>query len=106
MFRGSGICEMCLERVRERDPHHIFSRGTGRLDIKVNLVSVCRVFSGGRNCHALIHDGHIKRRQLVDIAARRERVTPESIEDCIYSLRRAPKGSDPEEVMRQWLRPA
>ncbi len=68
-----------------RDPHHIFSRGAGRLDIRKNLLSVCRA------CHLRIHAGHITKLDLLGVVARRERCTVGAIAEEIDRLRRMPK---------------
>lgn len=84
-FRLTFRCEVC-KKARDVDPHHVFSRGSGRLDIAINLISLCR------GCHNLTHAGKVKREQILAIVARREGWTPEDIEIEIWRLRRLPKG--------------
>ncbi len=90
-FRGPGVCELCLKRVKNRDPHHIHTRGAGRLDIRINLIALCTAFSGGDNCHQRAHDGHVPRDRLLAIVAKREGWKVEDIINTIWELRRAPK---------------
>lgn len=62
------------------------SKGAGRLDIEINLFSLCRV------CHAENHCGHRPtNKELRAIVARRERTTPEAIEDAVHLILRLPK---------------
>jgi hypothetical protein len=90
-FRKRSHCEWCLRPRRGKlEPNHIFGRGAGggqRLDIRVNLVSLCW------QCHGDYHDGWIKRRELLEVAAGREGTTVEAIVAEIFALRKAPKGA-------------
>lgn len=87
-FRAPVPCAWCRIRVAT-DPHHIFSRGAGRLDVAINLVSLCRL----DHCNA--HDGHQPtREQLLQIVSRREKLPVETILDRIYLLRRLPKNAE------------
>ncbi len=83
------MCEWCKKRVRRREPHHIFSRGSGRIDHRYNLISLCAVFSGGSNCHHEVHQGHILRESLLAIVAQREGVSQTDIRATLLRLRRA-----------------
>lgn len=94
LFRGPGLCEVCGKLVISREPHHLYCRGIGsggRLDIRINLIALCAVFSGGDNCHARAHRGEIKRESLLEIVARREGTTSSSIEEEVWRLRRERK---------------
>lgn len=84
-FRYVWQCEFCNRSTPGCDPHHIFSRGAGRLDIRENIVSLCR------KCHQLNHDGKITRAELLDIVARREHTTAAKIVAKVYRLRRKRK---------------
>lgn len=53
------------------------------MDISVNLASLCRT------CHDSLHAGRIKRRELLEKIARRERKTCEEIEEIIWRTLRA-----------------
>jgi hypothetical protein len=82
-FAKPGRCEFCGRSCPSgRDPAHIFSRGAGRVDIACNLVSLCR------HCHSMSHAGEVPtRRDLMCIAAMREKMTPEAIRDRVWRLR-------------------
>ena len=43
VFRQATSCGWCKRGTSGADPHHIFSRGAGRLDIRVNLIPLCRL---------------------------------------------------------------
>ena len=88
LFRVPQPCAWCRIRVAT-DPHHIFSRGAGRLDVAINLVSLCR------QDHRNAHDGHQPtREQLLQIVARREGISVETIVDRIWLLRRLDKHAE------------
>lgn len=84
-----GPCEMC-GRPGPTEPHHVFARGLGggwRLDIRINLIAICRV------CHDRVHWGKLgtaveTRDYLLGIVAERERSTRAALEEEIYRLRR------------------
>jgi hypothetical protein len=88
-FRGPGKCEWCGYVTRwKRDPHHLWTRGMGgggRLDIRINLISLCRL------CHDAVGLGHIARCDLLAVVASRESTTQSQIEEEIWRLRRTPK---------------
>lgn len=65
-------CEFCGSPASGW-PHHIKTRGAGGRETPVNLIQLC-----GR-CHRLVHDGKIKRRQLIEIVARRENIPVKEI---------------------------
>lgn len=58
--------------------------GGSRLDIRINLMSLCRI-----PCHNDA-DGKIPRCSLLEIVAKREGRTPDSIEEEIWRLLRTP----------------
>lgn len=82
-FSRPGRCEYCRKPCPDgRDPAHIYSRGAGRVDVRRNLVSLCR------ECHTRSHAGHAPRRwRLLIIAAKRELTTPKEIRDLVHSIR-------------------
>lgn len=90
-FRGPGVCEYCGKRVRKRHPHHLHTRGAGRIDAAINLVSLCETFAGGDNCHDRVHNGAIDKAELLDIVARREGMSVDAIVEMIYAIRQTPK---------------
>ena len=67
--------------------------GGGRLDVRVNLVALCRA------CHGLVHAGHVQRLDLLAVVSAREGVLQSDIEAAIWALRRAPKYSIPAVVL-------
>lgn len=72
-----GNCELC-GCSGPSDPHHLFERGMGggnRLDIRINLMSLCRT------CHTLVQGNKAILPKLCFMVLQRE----------IWRLRRAPK---------------
>jgi len=98
-FRLARKCEWCGRAAPQGcDPHHLWCRGFGgggRLDVRVNLISVCR------DCHRLIGDGKIARHDLLAVVAARERCLQDDIESAIHELRRAPRGSDHRKILEK-----
>jgi Fe-S oxidoreductase len=84
LFRQPGKCEACHANCPQgRDPHHILSKGAGRVDCAGNLVSLCRT------CHTGFHtSGKPSKAELLMIAAKREKTTPEEITATVYRFRR------------------
>lgn len=88
--RKRGYCEYgreygAAECSRVLHAAHLFSKGAGRVDIDANLICLCAFH------HYRSHNDAITRDELLAIVAKRERRTPESIEDEIYRIRRARK---------------
>lgn len=79
-FAGKKRCEWC-GKVKKCDPHHVWTRGAGRVDVRTNLVSLCR------KDHNAFHAGVIKRAALVAIVAQREGCTPEDAEAVVRFFR-------------------
>jgi hypothetical protein len=94
-FRRKRRCEWCGHSVTGCDPHHVFTRGAGRLDLRINLIGLCR------ECHNDVHLGHIARFDLLAVVAAREGMSQDVIEAEIYRLRRLPK-----EAVYEVTRPA
>ena len=94
-FRQKRFCERCQTPLRyQAHPHHIHSRGAGRVDIRGNLIALGGAFDC--NCHGLTHDGKIGREELLLLTALREGLTVESIVDEVHRLRRLDKdGREP-----------
>lgn len=83
-------CEYCGKTTPGvlADPHHLFARGMGgggRLDIRINLISLCR------EDHNAVHAGHIMRTDLLALVAQREGTSQDEIRAEIARLRKAPK---------------
>jgi hypothetical protein len=90
LFRVPVPCEWCKLRP-STDPHHIYAKGMGgggRLDIRINICSLCRTCHNGAHAHG---DPHIT--ELLRIVSRREKLPVGTILDRIYELRRLPKGA-------------
>lgn len=95
-FRNAVRCEWCRRPNGDGlDPHHLYGRGMGggnRLDIRLNLLSLCRV------CHQEFHDGQIPRFSLLAIVAFRENMLQDRIEEIIHRIRRLPKDAGMDAV--------
>ena len=84
-FREAWRCEWCDKPTPSGcDPHHIYSRGAGRLDVRINLIALCR------EDHQAVHAGKISREDLLAIVARREGCLPEDITTAIWLMRADP----------------
>lgn len=90
-FRRLDRCEYCGKRGRGYlHPHHLFCRGAGggsRIDLRRSLMGLCHI------CHRLFHDGHIPRRDLMEVVAAREGMTVDALQEYIWRVLRAPKDS-------------
>lgn len=90
-FRMMGVCAWCNRRFPEVDPAHIYSRGAGRVDIRCNIVNLCR------KCHTTsgtANEGngqHPNRQDLLEISAKREGMTPDEITETVFRIRRDTK---------------
>ena len=54
-------CEFCGKENCYTNTHHIKSKGSGGNDTENNLIELCS------NCHRLVHDGIIKKQELLKI---------------------------------------
>ncbi len=83
-FTVPGLCECCHCPCPDgRDPHHLFTRGAGRVDIPENLVSLCR------ECHNSFHmSGRPCLTELLEVSAKRNGTTAEAIRAKVYEIRR------------------
>jgi len=101
-FRQPGICEWCRRPCFQgRDPHHIMSRGAGRVDFSWNLCGICRL------CHVANHQGNEPTRlDLMAVAARREGILQDDIIRLVHAVRRTPKEQFTMELVRQIEREA
>jgi 5-methylcytosine-specific restriction endonuclease McrA len=85
-FRHKTHCELCWKRsYTGLDPHHLMSKGAGRVDIRCNLASLCR------QCHNIVHANPDELARLFAIVARREGMTVQDIKDRVHKIRRTPK---------------
>lgn len=91
LFRGDR-CEAC-GRTARCHAAHVYARGMGgggRLDVPINLVSLCPP------CHDAHHHGRAPtRHDLVCLVARRYGQLPDVIEARLFLMRRAPKDTEP-----------
>ena len=92
-FRNAGRCEWC-HRKRQVEGHHVMCKGMGggaRMDVRINLIALCRV------CHTLVHAGTIDRDMIIEIVAAREGVPFTWLKDELlrmrYSTGSAPYGA-------------
>ena len=82
-FRVKCICERCGKRVwTGLDPHHLLSKGAGRVDIRCNLAALCR------ECHNLVHSNPDELANLFQRVADREGMTVEAIKEEVWRIRR------------------
>ena len=54
-------CEYCGRKNCWTNTHHIKSKGSGGNDTEDNLIELCGT------CHRLVHDGIIKKKELLEI---------------------------------------
>lgn len=95
-FRLKTRCEVCKKAMPGLDPHHVATKGAGRLDIKINLISA------DRECHDRIHAGFIDRDDLIQIIADREGIAnPSNIQEVIWMLKRLPKAPTRQDIDRE-----
>jgi 5-methylcytosine-specific restriction endonuclease McrA len=86
-FRHAPNCEVCgAINVHGLDPHHLLSRGAGRVDHPRNLIALCR------KCHRRHHAALVPtRKELFEIVAKREGCSIEMISETVWRIRRLPK---------------
>lgn len=60
-------CEYCGKKNCYTNTHHIRSKGAGGDDTENNLIELCG------DCHRAVHDGIIKKEELLKIVKRRRR---------------------------------
>ncbi len=101
--RGPGTCDWCRKAVKNRNPHHVFSRGSGGPDLRCNIAAICETFSGGLNCHQLVHSGEIDDIDILVMVAQRENCMQDDIRQLVDLIRyRMPRVSEiTEDVFRQ-----
>lgn len=91
-FRTPGNCELCGSFCSMCAAAHIFSKGAGRVDARINLVRVGLSAVADCRCH---HDSHANQNQprskLLAVAAKREGVAIEHIEAVIPAVRACPR---------------
>lgn len=81
-FSRKPNCEVCgAKNIHGLDPHHLLSRGAGRVDVRCNILAACRP------CHVMAHAGS-DRDRLVAIVAEREQMTADAIWAEVWRIRR------------------
>lgn len=96
-FSAPGNCEWhkCRRWQQVRHCSHLYSKGTGQLDIRINLAGLCwRCHLEGNHRHG----GHPDFEELRQLIADREGCDPEWITDEIYRLRRLSKETTREDA--------
>jgi len=95
--RRRPCCEWCGHRCPNgTHPHHLFTRGAGRIDAPWNLVSLCAFH------HRSHHDGNEPlKADLLAIVAQREKMLQEDVELAVWCVRRLPRDARPEQVERE-----
>ncbi len=88
-FRGPGKCALCGTWSPQRECHHVFSRGAGRLDVPLNLCSLGGAWSC--LCHAQAQRYVITRAKVVEAVAFREGLDAAFVAQRVPWLRRQPK---------------
>ncbi len=89
LYRGPGRCALCGTFSPQREAHHVFSRGAGRLDIPINLVSLGGAWSC--QCHTFAQQYITARARVVEAAAFREGLDYPFVAERVPWLRRQPK---------------
>ncbi len=88
-FRGPGKCLLCGTFSPQRECHHVFSRGAGRLDVPINLAALGGAWSC--QCHTRAQRYVITRTKVVEAVAYREGLDYSFVMDRVPWLRRQPK---------------
>lgn len=108
LFRAREQCEYCRRIMKTGlDPNHVIQKGVGggkRLDVKENLVSLCR------RCHMAYHSGDSKypgpatmRKCFFEIIAVREGfVSGEAVWQYLWTILNAPK-EGPKPPPSPWM---
>lgn len=86
-FRATAHCEACRDPTFYGcDPHHAFiTRGKCRLDLRINLVPLCR------DCHRRVQGFRWFRDHMLIHVAYRERCNPDDIMLVLHLFVRLPK---------------
>ncbi len=82
---AAGVCEHCRRPCEAGHVHHIFPKSMGgsrRVDIACNLIFL------DATCHTIAHQGNLPRATLLEIVARRDRMTPDAIQDRVWAIQR------------------
>lgn len=87
-FRHGGRCEYCHKQCKLLEPHHIFTRGAGQLDIRVNLIALGSTRGFPQcDCHPSAHSGEITRNDFLIAVAHRHKLKAYQVEEIVFCLR-------------------
>jgi len=101
-FRSSGPCECCGRQCSMRAAHHIFPRGSGRVDWGPNLIALGWDYPGCI-CHVGHHySGKPTKAEFLAITSKREGWTVQFIESVIMAVRACPWQATFEQA-ENWL---
>lgn len=81
-FRSPGRCELCNAWVARRDPHHLMTRGAGRVDHPWNLIALCRA------CHGTCESVWQVQEKAFATVCRREAIRLPQIQQLVWDRRR------------------
>ena len=101
MFRLAHRCDFCGRATPHGcDPAHLFSRGAGRLDVRINLMSLCRGMFEGHyaSCHEDQHAGLLTQADLLAKKAAILGCQQGDIRDAVQWLRRLDKDASPRQI--------
>ena len=83
-----GRCEWCSKLCRKREGAHLWGRGAGASDIRCNMISLGSTPMMQCPCHTNSHSVcKPSRSELLAVVAKRERTTPEAIEEVVNFIR-------------------
>jgi hypothetical protein len=102
-YRTAGYCESCGRHCKEREPHHIFTKGAGQLDVPIVLIALGLSSKFYCTCHTMGQGGRANRERFLAIVAKREQTTPAAIEEVVWMLRRLPKCPSRASIDREVL---
>jgi hypothetical protein len=92
-FRGAGKCALCGTWSPQREAHHVHSRGAGRLDLPINLISLGGAWSC--SCHYQAQRYLTARVRVIEAVAYREGLDAEFLARQVPWMRRQPKECGP-----------
>jgi hypothetical protein len=101
-FNSGTVCEWC-RRPADLDCHHIITRSRCRLDVRINLIGLCRGFYQGRwiSCHDDAGDGGkamLGPDDLWAVVAVRENCIQSDIRAVLEAISLLPKSPRDDEI--------
>lgn len=108
-FAKATRCDFCGRHTQGCDPAHLWSRGAGRLDIRCNLMSLCRglvIDKSGRisswvSCHQDYDGGLIPKETMIGKKATIIGYSAADIEHVVLVLKRLPKDPRRDQVKEE-----